>query len=91
MVAVEWVLAHSSFDETLIVVLADHETGGYHFDHELGPSTGDFAAFIDNGTFRYGFHTRTPIDVYALGPGSDSIFSVTSHSDTHRLLLGNLP
>lgn len=91
MVAIDWVLAHSSFDDTLIVVLADHETGGYHFDHEVGPSSGDFAASGDNGSFRFGFHTRTPIAVYALGPGSDSILHVMSHADTHRLLLGTLP
>lgn len=82
-VAIDWVLAHSSFEETLIVVLADHETGGYQFDHTLGPSSGTFT--------RSGRHTRTPIEVYALGPGSNSIFLVHSHLDTHRLLLGLLP
>lgn len=82
-VAIDWVLAHSSFDETLIVVLADHETGGYHFDHAVGASSGSFS--------RPGVHTRTPIEVYALGPGSDSLDQVKSHADTHRLLIGTLP
>lgn len=90
-VAIDWVLAHSSFDETLIVVLSDHETGGYHFDHAVGPSSGDFSAWANNGAFRYGFHTRTPIEVYALGPGSDSIQRVRRHADTYRLLTGRLP
>lgn len=80
-VAIDWVLAHSSFDETLIVVLADHETGGYHFDHTLGPSSGTFSAS--------GVHTRIPIEVYALGPGSSAILAVKSHTDAHRLLLGS--
>lgn len=89
--AIDWVLENSSFDETLIVVFADHETGGYHFDHEVGPASGTFSGAGDNGLFRFGFHTRTPIAVYALGPGSDSIANVRSHLDTHRLMLGNLP
>ena len=90
-VAIEWVLAHSSFDETLIVVLADHETGGYHFDHALGPESGDFSAFTQDAEgLRVGFHTRAPIEVYALGPGSDALHRVTQHADTHRLLLGQL-
>jgi len=82
-VAIDWVLAHSSFDETLIVVLSDHETGGYRFDHMLGPSSGRFA--------NSGVHTRTPIEVYALGPGSQSVLYVKTHLDTHLLLLGMLP
>ncbi len=82
-VAIDWVLAHSSFDETLIVVLADHETGGYHFDHAVGPSSGAFSMS--------GVHTRIPIEVYALGPGSDSIDLIQRHADTYRLLTGTLP
>jgi alkaline phosphatase len=90
-VAIDWVRAHSSFDDTLIVLLADHETGGYHFDHALGPSSGDFAAYVEDGALRAGVHTRTPTEVYALGPGSESVHTITSHADTHRLLLGMLP
>jgi alkaline phosphatase len=89
-VALDWVLEHSSFDETLIVVLADHETGGYHFDPALGPSSGTYTAYTDDGTLRVGFHTRTPIEVYALGPGSDAVQHITRHSDTYRLLTGRL-
>jgi alkaline phosphatase len=89
-VAFDWVLAHSSFDETLIVLLADHETGGYHFDHELGPASGDFSAYIEENSLRGGVHTRTPTEVRALGPGSDAVRYITCHADTHSLLLGML-
>jgi alkaline phosphatase len=82
-VAIDWVLEHSSFDETLIVVLADHDCGGYHFDHAVGPSSGAFSMS--------GVHTRIPIEVYALGPGSDSIDLIQRHADTYRLLTGTLP
>ncbi|MET0385408.1 MAG: alkaline phosphatase [Polyangiales bacterium] len=86
-VALDWVAEHSSFDDTLVVVLADHETGGYHFDHTLGPESGDFSAYVGGTT---GVHTRTPIAVYARGPGSDAIDRVASLGDAHRLLRGSL-
>ena len=87
-VAIDWVRAHSSFDETLIVLLADHETGGYHYDHAVGPSSGQFSAVSVGEAFSQGNHTRTKTAVYALGPGSEAISSLRSHTDTHRLLIG---
>lgn len=84
--AIAWTQEHSSFEETLIVVLADHETGGYRFDHALGPESGVFTA----GDGTTGYHTRTPIEVRALGPGSEAIEQIASHGDTHRLLVGSL-
>jgi alkaline phosphatase len=90
-VALDWVVEHSSFDETLIVVLADHETGGYRFDHAVGPESGEFTSYwVAAGGLRVGEHTRTPIEVYALGPGSDAVPRITQHADTYRLLLGVL-
>jgi alkaline phosphatase len=89
-VAIDWVHEHSSFEETLIVLLADHETGGYHYDHALGPDSGSFSAFSEGSAFRTGNHTRTETAVYALGPGSAAVYGVREHADTHRLLLGEL-
>jgi alkaline phosphatase len=89
-VAIDWVRAHSSFEETLIVLLADHETGGYHYDHELGPSSGSFSAFSEGAEFPVGNHTRTKTAVHAIGPGSAAVYGVREHADTHRLLLGQL-
>jgi alkaline phosphatase len=89
-VALAWVNENSSFEETLIVLLADHETGGYGYDHALGPASGSFSAFSEGETYRTGNHTRTPTAVYALGPGSAAVVKVRAHADTHRLLLGEL-
>lgn len=89
-VAVDWVLEHSSFDETLIVLLADHETGGYVFDPTLGPESGNFLAFVDDGMLRTGYHTRRPIEVYAIGPGSDAVEQIASHGDSYQMLVGTL-
>lgn len=89
-VAIDWVHEHSSFSETLIVLLADHETGGYEYDHELGPISGKFNA-VGQGTLALvGNHTRTPTAVYALGPGSQALARVHEHADTHALLIGEL-
>jgi alkaline phosphatase len=90
-VAIDWVHAHSSFEETLVVLLADHETGGYHYDHALGPASGSFSAFSVGAAFAEGHHTRAKTAVYALGPGSSAVYGVREHADTHRLLLGELP
>lgn len=90
-VAIDWVEAHSSFEETLIVVLADHETGGYRFDHQLGPSSGSFSAFSEGTDYPIGNHTRTPTAVYARGPGSEALSELREHADTHSLLLGEWP
>jgi len=90
-VAIDWVLDHSSFEETLIVVLADHETGGYHFDPAIGPESGYFGAYVTYAEgLRVGSHTRNPIEVYALGAGSERVKYITQHSDTYALLIGTL-
>lgn len=89
-VAIDWVHNHSSFSETLIVVLADHETGGYEYDHELGPISGKFNAVVQGTLALAANHTRTPTAVYALGPGSFALARVHAHADTHALLIGEL-
>jgi alkaline phosphatase len=89
-VAIDWVYSHSSFSETLIVVLADHETGGYRYDPALGPASGHFSAVGQGSVALAGNHTRTPTAVYALGPGSEALRHVRSHADTHALLIGEL-
>ncbi|HEX6245968.1 MAG TPA: alkaline phosphatase, partial [Polyangiales bacterium] len=89
-VALDWVDGHSSFSETLIVVLADHETGGYRYDPALGPGSGHFGAVGQGSLALAGNHTRTPTAVYALGPGSEALEHVRAHADTHALLVGEL-
>jgi len=85
-VAIDWVHEHSSFEQTLIVLLADHETGGYQYDHNLGPDSGTFSAPSGSS----GNHTRTRTAVYALGPGSEHIAWIRGHVDTYKLLIGAL-
>jgi alkaline phosphatase len=89
-VALDWVAASSSFDETLIVLVADHETGGYRYDRALGPGSGRFSEISQGGSYSVGNHTRTKTAVYARGPGSLFLPSLQSHIDTYRMLRGDV-
>jgi alkaline phosphatase len=81
-VALDWIATNSSFDETLLVVTADHETGGYTLYGE------DLSEAWFWGTPE---HTRQPVAIYAAGPGSANMSSICRISDLHHLLTGQLP
>ena len=55
--------------ETLVIVTADHETGGYAL------SGGETYA-TTTGTFSTGGHTATLIPVYAFGPGAETFAGI---------------
>lgn len=81
-VATDWIEANSSYQETLVVVSADHETGGYRL-------WGDDLAEAD---FPFSpVHTRQPVAVYAKGPGAENLASLCRVTDLHLLLTGRLP
>lgn len=80
-VAIDWVEANSSFDETLIVLAADHECGEYFLADDT----------LDSGDYSSSTHSRRPIALWALGPGSDDIESLCRISDVHALLTGTEP
>lgn len=72
--AVQWVEKNSSWDETLIIITADHECG-----YLTGPGTDDdlFKPVENKGKgqlpgmqFNYGNHTNVLVPLYARGPGS---------------------
>ena len=71
---VAWVEAHSNWDETLVVVTADHETGllwgpqsdTVPFDPVVNHGPGRVPGFKYNSTN----HTNSLVPVYARGPGS---------------------
>ena len=51
---------------TLLIVTADHETGG------LGISSGDISNFSPRGGFVTGGHTATMVPVFAMGVGAEN-------------------
>jgi hypothetical protein len=61
-------------------VFSDHETGDYRL-------AGDD---LRDGTYWTGSHTRTPIAVYASGPGSEQLDQLCRISDLFFLMTGRL-
>ncbi|MCG8422095.1 MAG: alkaline phosphatase [Proteobacteria bacterium] len=80
-VVLDWVVVNSSFDETLVVITADHECGSYVLN----------GVDLDDGKFLSLQHTRTPVALWAAGPGSKRIDSICRGSDVYHLLTGQLP
>ena len=78
-VAIDWVNAHSDFDDTLLVVGSDHETSGYTLlDGDLSSAT-----FTTGGA-----HSATPVPLYAKGPGAERLEDVAHIADLFLLLTG---
>jgi alkaline phosphatase len=85
---VEWVEAKSNWDETLVILTADHETGllwGPKSDQE------PFDPIVDQGpgrvpAMKYNAkkHTNSLVLVYARGPGSQRLLSLAVGKDPVR-------
>ncbi|MET0302937.1 MAG: alkaline phosphatase [Microbacteriaceae bacterium] len=70
-----WVEENSSWDETLVVVTADHETGylaGAGAGETWTPMTGA-AGELPDVSWHSGNHTNALVPVYAKGAGSDAL------------------
>jgi alkaline phosphatase len=70
-----WVEENSSWDETLVVVTADHETGylaGAGAKPTWTPMTGE-AGKLPNVTWNSGGHTNALVPLFAKGAGSQEI------------------
>ncbi len=91
---VEWVEANSSWDETLVIVTADHETG-YLTGPESGAvatasgdSTAQYNALVGNGKgnmpeleFHSGGHTNSLVPVLAKGAGCEGLVALADQDD----------
>lgn len=96
--AIEWVEKNSSWDETLIIVTADHETG-----YLTGPGSGKAAKIsaenwnevwkplVNNGKgnvpgheWHSGSHTNTLVPFYAKGAGSEALKARADQVDPVR-------
>ena len=70
-------LAYAKQDgETLVVVTADHETGGFAIQQE---STMDSIS----GAFTSDYHTGTMIPVFAYGPGAELFSGIYENTDVY--------
>ena len=67
--------------ETLVLVTADHETGGF----TLSAAEGDYNAL--SPTFSTGGHSATLIPVFAFGPGAEMFAGVYQNTDIYHKLM----
>ena len=67
--------------ETLVLVTADHETGGF----TLSASEGDYNAL--SPTFSTGGHSATLIPVFAYGPGAERFAGVYQNTDIYHKIM----
>jgi len=82
----EWVEANSSWDETLLVVTADHETG-----YLTGPADGEWAPVENRGKgnlpgvkWNSGSHTNSLVPLFVKGAGADAIVAMATSEDPRR-------
>lgn len=93
---IAWVEAHSNWDETLVIVTADHETGyltGPSFSNSAGefqaasapwPLVGNGPGKLPGAEFHYKSHTNNLVPFYAKGCGANYFRTKIIGSDPHR-------
>lgn len=64
--------------ETLIVITADHETGG------LTINGGDMSTGMVKGEYTTGNHTAVMVPVFAYGPGAEEFIGIMENTDLHQ-------
>jgi alkaline phosphatase len=67
--------------ETLIVVTADHETGG------LALTGGNLKTGMVKGAFPTGDHTATMVPVFAYGPGAENFTGIMENTDIAKKII----
>ncbi|MCK4911616.1 MAG: alkaline phosphatase [Thermodesulfovibrionales bacterium] len=75
----QWTARHP---DTLMIVTADHETGGLRVLEESGSGHAPRVSWATSG------HTAALVPVYARGPGAERIQPVMDNTEIHRALLG---
>jgi alkaline phosphatase len=67
--------------ETLIVVTADHETGG------MALTGGDMKTGMVKGAFPTGEHTAVMVPVFAYGPGAENFTGIMENTDIAKKIM----
>ncbi len=70
--------------ETLIIVTADHETGG------LALTGGDMKTGMVKGAFSTGDHTAVMVPVFAYGPGAENFAGIQENTDIPKKIMSLL-
>ena len=75
-------------EETLVIVTADHETGGLLIEPETPTNyTSPEVKFSFNTGIGYGSHTGVPVPVYAYGPGSENFTGTLDNTDIYYAMV----
>lgn len=64
--------------ETLVIITADHETGGF------GLTGGNLATGEVEGSFIYGDHTGVMVPLFAFGPGAEKFSGLQENTDVYK-------
>jgi alkaline phosphatase len=84
--AVEWVETHSSWEETLIIVTADHETGYLtgpdHPGKVAAPVKGSGKGVLPDAKWNSTGHTNMLVPFYAKGKGSELFTRISQMKQT---------
>lgn len=70
--------------ETLVIVTADHETGGFAING------GDFKTGEVTGAFTTGSHTAVMVPVFAFGPGAENFMGIQENVDIYQHMMNLL-
>jgi len=70
--------------ETLIVITADHETGG------MAITGGDMKTGMVKGAFPTGDHTAVMVPVFAYGPGAENFAGIMENTDIAKKIMSLL-
>ena len=76
-VALDWA---TNRNDTLILVTADHETGGLAVTNDLGAGNDPEVEWTT------GDHTQTPVGCWAWGPGSERVVGSMANTNTYHAL-----
>jgi alkaline phosphatase len=81
---ISWVNTHSNWDETLLIVTADHETGYLWGGTPYTPLKSNGAGKLPGIQFNSDDHTNSLVPFFAKGAGSDVFRVMADETDTVR-------
>lgn len=67
--------------ETLVIITADHETGGFSINN------GNIPEGIVEGAFTQGEHTAVMVPVFAFGPGAEAFTGIMENTDIFKKMM----
>ena len=76
--------------DTLVIVTADHETGGLLIENEGLSYTGTKVKFSYNTDVGKGNHTGVPVPVFAYGPGAENFSGTLDNTDIYHAILKSI-